>query len=125
MKPSSQSFGDEPLLRDPVAQKYVYLKNSDIFPLAGTTENYQIRFSLNCTMKFLNILGEGLRATRKIPKNTVFTLYGGLLYSDDEFVQVKIYDRQLGKENNWHSGHPDLEDLSKNRYLILSKKYQS
>ena len=66
-------------------------------------------------LEFLNILGEGLRASRKIPKNTVFTLYGGLLHNEEEFVQVKIHDRHLSMENNWQAGHPDLEDLSKNR----------
>ena len=39
LKPSSQSFGDQQLLRDPVAKKYVYLKNSEIFPIAGMTKD--------------------------------------------------------------------------------------
>ena len=46
LKPSSQSLGDQPPLRDPVAKKYVYLKYSEIFPLAGKTKNYPIWISL-------------------------------------------------------------------------------
>ena len=35
MKPSGDSFGGEPNLRDPLAKKYVYLKQSHDIPIAG------------------------------------------------------------------------------------------
>ena len=47
LKPSSQGFGDQPQIRDPVAKKYIYLKNSEAFPLAGITKNFPIRSSIN------------------------------------------------------------------------------
>ena len=36
LKPTNESFGDQPHLVDPISKKYVYLKDSEKFPLAGS-----------------------------------------------------------------------------------------
>ena len=67
-EPTNTTFGDQPHLRDPLDKKYIYLKNSTSFDTAG----------------------EGIYATRDIPADIAYVLYGGLLYYDQE---------QIGKRN--------------------------
>ena len=35
LKATNETFGDQPHLRDPLDKKYLYLKNSEEYPLAG------------------------------------------------------------------------------------------
>ena len=44
LKATNETFGDQPHLRDPLDKKYLYLKNSEEYPLAGK-DIYEI-----CTM---------------------------------------------------------------------------
>ena len=62
-QPTNKSFGDQPNLRDPLDKKYMYLKNSNIFPGAG----------------------EGAFATRDVPADTIFSPYGGMLYNQEQY----------------------------------------
>ena len=92
-QPTNETFGDQPHLRDPLDKKYMYLKNSNIFPGAG----------------------EGAFATRDVPADTIFSPYGGMLYSKEQF---KILDEKQYKsilENGWK---PD------NEQTIALRKYR-
>ena len=68
------TFGDQPLLRDPLAKKYLYLKNSnDLIADASSKE---------C---------QGTFATRDVPVNTVFVQYGYLVYILDNLFRLIFF----------------------------------
>ena len=83
--PNNSSFGDQPNVRDPLDQKYVYLKNSDTYPLAG----------------------EGAYATRDVPENTVFVIYGGRFYQTRE--EASILDKKNREEGEMLDRHGKYE----------------
>lgn len=77
------TFGDQPHLRDPLDEKYVYVKDSTI-PFAG----------------------EGLFAARDIPANINFVLYGGFLFNKE---QMEIKNQKLkeeGEAKGWTEDDP-------------------
>ena len=78
-QPTNKSFGDQPNLRDPLDKKYMYLKNSNIFPGAG----------------------EGAFATRDVPADTIFSPYGGMLYNKEQFMILHEKQYQFILENGW------------------------
>ena len=94
-QPTNKSFGDQPNLRDPLDKKYMYLKNSNIFPGAG----------------------EGAFATRDVPADTIFSPYGGMLYT---WKQREILDEKHNKtrlENGWNDDDEKSVALYKYRYV--------
>ena len=70
-RPTKLSFGDQPLVQDPLDKKYVNLKKSRAFPNATANE--------------------GAFAKMDIPSNIICSLYGGLILTKDE-------DNALSKE---------------------------
>ena len=96
-QPTNKSFGDQPNLRDPLDKKYMYLKNSNIFPGAG----------------------EGAFATRDVPADTIFSPYGGMLYT---WKQREILDEKHNKtrlENGWNDDDEKSVALYKYRYVNM------
>ena len=77
---TNTTFGDQPHLRDPLDKKYVYLKDSDSFISAG----------------------EGAYATRYIPKDIYYVIYGERLYNKEEI-------NKKAEANNWMKDDPALE----------------
>ena len=84
-EPTNETLGDQPHLRDPLDKKYVYLKDSVRFPIAG----------------------EATYAKRDVPPNTVFVLYGGRLLTE---YQDTIFRQRMDKliEEKGHRDHPDV-----------------
>ena len=68
-------------------KKYVYLKNSDSFISAG----------------------EGAYATRDIPKDIYYVLYGGRLYNKEEGDIVSKEINKKVEANRWMKDEPALE----------------
>ncbi len=94
--PTQNTLGDQPLLRDPLDKKYVILKNSTRFPLAG----------------------EATYAARDVPKDTVFALYVGNLHryansNEDEILRNKDRDTMIA--NDWDIQDQRSVDLWKYR----------
>ena len=84
---TNTTFGDQPHLRDPLDKKYVYLKDSDSFISAG----------------------EGAYATRDIPKDIYYVLYGGRLYNKEEADILKRETKEKAKTNCWMKDDPASE----------------
>lgn len=95
-EPTNTSFGDQPLLRDPLAKKYISVKNSLEFPEAG----------------------EGLFASRDIKAYTVFVLYSGLIFNDDQNKIHRSKIDKIQKQNNWTADDPKSIELWKYRYFL-------
>ena len=87
------TFGDQPHLRDPLDKKYVNIKESDTFDSAG----------------------EGAYATRDIPTNITYAVYGGYLYNkrQDSILRQRIQDK--AKRNHWMKHSHELEEQWKNK----------
>ena len=103
MEPTNSSFGDQPLLRDPLNKKYVNVKSSEILPKPEE---------------------EGLFALKDIQPNTVIVLYSGMIF--DEYQRQIYTDKkfQIQYKNNWRKDDPRFTDLMMNRYdffLMLNK----
>ncbi len=88
-EPNQASFGDQPHLRDPLDKKYIELKNSEKYPKAG----------------------EATFATKDVPANTVFVLYGGMLLTNDQFQDFRDSLAKQFKDKEWHRDHPDATAL--------------
>ena len=89
------SFGDQPLLRDPLAKKYLYLKKSnDLISDVSAEED------------------EGTFATRDVPANTVFVQYGGMIYDEYQDKIHKMNNAKIRKENSWGKEDPRVAHLS-------------
>ena len=84
---TNTTFGDQPHLRDPLDKKYVYLKDSDSFLSAG----------------------EGAYATRDIPKDIYYVIYGGRLYNKEEADIVSKEINKKAEANRWMKDNSDLE----------------
>ena len=56
LKATNETFGDQPHLRDPLDKKYLYLKSSEEYPLAGKDTKYvqcsKSKHSSHSGMKF-------------------------------------------------------------------------
>ena len=87
------TFGDQPHIRDPLDKKYVNIKMSDTFDLAG----------------------KGAYAVRDIPANITYSIYGGYLYDklQDSIRTERIKDK--AKLNHWMKHSHDLEEQWKNK----------
>ena len=83
------TFGDQPLLRDPLAKKYLYIKNSNDLIADESAEE-----------------GEGIFATRDVPANTIFVQYGGMLYDEYQNKILKIHNFKIRSENKWENDDP-------------------
>ena len=84
-------------------KKYVVLSNSSTFETAG----------------------EGAFATIDVPKDTVFVLYGGMLY--DEY-QNRILNERINEErkkNGWQRDDPQAIAQWKYKYYIHIFKYNN
>ena len=73
------TFGDQPSLRDPLDKKYVYIKESNTFDSAG----------------------EGTYASRDIPENITYVLYGGFLFNIKQKKIRTEHIKEMAKLNNW------------------------
>jgi hypothetical protein len=82
---TNETFGDQPMLRDPLDKKYVHLMDSKMYALAG----------------------EGAHATRDIPANTVYVLYGGYILTKEQNQIFSDKTNELMAKNNWDVDHPD------------------
>ena len=91
---TNTTFGDQPLLRDPLAKKYLYLKNSNDLIADESAEE-----------------AEGTFATRDVPANTVFVQYGGMLYDEIQTVIRKSNIEKIRNENNWIHDDPKSAHL--------------
>eukprot|EP00095_Tigriopus_kingsejongensis_P003382 maker-scaffold153_size302544-snap-gene-2.26 protein:Tk03382 transcript:maker-scaffold153_size302544-snap-gene-2.26-mRNA-1 annotation:"hypothetical protein BRAFLDRAFT_120570" len=82
--PTKDSFGDQPLLGDPLDNRYVYLSQSHEFDIAG----------------------EGAFAKEDVPKSTVFVLYGGHILDNEDNQNLQQAQseelRSLGIEDSKH-----------------------
>ena len=76
--PSATSFGDQPLVGDPLDNRYVFLFQSLQFPSAG----------------------EGLFAREDIPPDTVFVLYGGHVLTDAEMKDFMEEEQEANRRAN-------------------------
>ena len=76
-------------------KKYLYLKQSDVFPDAG----------------------EGAFAKRNVPANTIYSLYSGKLYHSKEIKTLEM-DNKLCLDEEW------CEDELKNEYQWMYKMYR-
>ena len=88
------TFGDQPLLRDPLAKKYLYLKNSNDLIADESAEE-----------------AEGTFATRDVPANTVFVQYGGMLYDKIQTDILRANVEKIRSENNWIHDDPKSAHL--------------
>ena len=73
------TFGDQPSLRDPLDKKYVYIKESSTFDSAG----------------------EGTYASKDIPENITYVLYGGFLFNIEQKKIRTEHIKEMAKLNNW------------------------
>ena len=97
LEPTNTTFGDQPLLRDPLAKKYISVKNSLEFPEAG----------------------DGVFASRDIEPYTVFVQYAGIIFDE---TQNKIHQSKIDKiqtQNNWTVDDPRSVELWKYRFVIF------
>ena len=85
------TFGDQPHLRDPLDKKYVYLKDSS------------------------EAHGEGTFASRDVPADIIYVLYGGYVYNKEETKILKDRINQKAKKHNWKKDDPDFEYVA--RYI--------
>ena len=88
------TFGDQPLLKDPLAKKYLYLKNSNDLIADESSEE-----------------SEGTFATRDVPAKTVFVQYGGMIYDEYQTEILKKNVARIIKENNWGKDDPRAAHL--------------
>ena len=88
------TFGDQPLLRDPLAKKYLYLKNSEDLIADESSEE-----------------SEGTFATRDVPANTIFVQYGGMLYDEYQNKILNINFHKIRSENGWSKDDPKVAHL--------------
>ena len=51
--------------------------------------------------------GEGAYARTDVPGNTIYSLYGGLVFTRDEFTKYKEGLDKIAFENNWNSTSPE------------------
>ena len=82
--PTNVTFGDQPHLRDPLDKKYVSVKQSVKYPLAE----------------------EAAFASRDIPSNTVFVLYGGRLLNQEENEIMTEREIAWAKTQSLHRDDP-------------------
>ena len=64
-------------------------------------------------------VGEGAFATRDVPANTIYSLYGGMLYKGNN--QINIYyemQEKLRIDNGWKLD--DIESISQGMYRYNS-----
>ena len=85
--PTNVTFGDQEHFRDPLDKKYVVLKNSDFFENAG----------------------EGAFAKMDVPTDTVFALYGGLLFDKEESEIFSNTFSDKIEKYHWTFDDPDYE----------------
>ena len=64
---TEETFGDEPLVGDPLDNRYIDVKVSEKYPLAG----------------------EGAFARHEVPPRTIYSLYGGKIYSEESYGEFK------------------------------------
>ena len=88
------TFGDQPFLRDPLAKKYLYVKNSNDLIVDESAEE-----------------SEGTFATRDVPANTVFVQYGGMLYDEYQNKILKIHNFKIRSDNKWQNDDPKQAHL--------------
>ena len=91
---TNSTFGDQPLLRDPLAKKYLYLKNSNDLIADESAEE-----------------AEGTFAIRDVPANTVFVQYGGMLYDKIQTDIRRANVVKIRSENNWIHDDPKSAHL--------------
>ncbi|XP_059086689.1 uncharacterized protein LOC131883271 [Tigriopus californicus] len=93
--PTKNSFGDQPLLRDPLDVRYVHLKPSEDLDNAG----------------------EGAFAKFDVPSETTFSLYSGRILNDTELTNLQSRQKAELKEKNLTNIQLDaaLQDLYKYR----------
>ena len=91
---TNTTFGDQPLLRDPLAKKYLYLKNSNDLIADESAEET-----------------EGTFATRDVPANTVFVQYGGMLYDKIQSDIHQLNTEKIRNESNWIYDDPKSAHL--------------
>ena len=91
---TNTTFGDQPHLRDPLDKKYVYIKDSDVFDMAG----------------------EGAHATRDISANIIYVLYGGYMYNKEQRLILQQRKWEKYKINHWMKDNPKFEAQWNYRY---------
>ena len=96
-EPTNTTFGDQPHVRDPLDNKYLYLKDSNTFDTAG----------------------EGAFAAMDIPASTVFVLYGGMLYNSEQnkILQKKLESMKVN--HGWGWDHPEAVAQWKYKHTLL------
>ena len=94
--PTNETFGDQPTIQDPLDKKYLFLKQSDIFPGVG----------------------EGAFATRDVPANTIYSLYSGMLYKENQIIIYNEMQEKLRIDNGWKLD--DIEYTSQGMYRYNS-----
>ena len=108
---SPDSFGDEPLVGDPLDNRYTYLNKSEKYPLAG----------------------EGMFAREKVPAGTVYSLFGGKMYSWEEYQQHRKTVKNIFKQENSTTSNAKIEDFEKfnqnvlvcNKVIHISPEFES
>ena len=81
------TFGDQPNSRDPLDKKYVNIKETESFDFAG----------------------EGIYASRDIPENITYVLFGGYLYDNEQKKILIERNMEIARLNNWANDNPELE----------------
>ncbi len=93
--PTADALGDQPTLGDPLDSRYVYLGPSPTFPAAG----------------------EGTHARTEVPPQTVYALYSGLMWTDDERKkQAERINKDFEERNITDDTHPEKIASWKYRY---------
>ena len=95
-EPTNATFGDQPHVRDPLDKKYLYLKESDTFDKAG----------------------EGAFAAMDIPASTVFVLYGGMLYNEEQNQILGQKLKSLNEKHGWSPDDPEAEAQWKYKHTL-------
>ena len=81
------TFGDQPNSRDPLDKKYVNIKETESFDFAG----------------------QGTYASRDIPENITYVLFGGYLYDNEQKKILNEHNMEIARLNNWANDNPELE----------------
>ena len=81
------TFGDQPLIRDPLDKKYVYIDKSTV-----------------------DFAGEGLYAVKDIPEDIQIVLYGGYLFNNEQYKQWVQKLREKSEANSWMMNDPLREE---------------
>jgi len=84
-EPTNVTLGDQPHLRDPLENKYMYIKKSEFN-------------------------GEGAFAARDLPADLIYANYAGFLYTaeEDRTILTPRLHRKI-KEKNWNKDDPEYE----------------